>query len=108
MQYIGEKPSDPTTLYIYAGANGSFVFYEDQGTTFDYENGAFSQIPIHWDDKAGTLTLGKRTGSFDGMLAQRTFQVVLVSAAHPASFSPTATPAKSAQYTGAELRLKLR
>jgi alpha-D-xyloside xylohydrolase len=108
MQYIGEKPSDPTTLYVYTGASGSFVLYEDQGTTFDYEKGAFSEIPIRWDDKAGTLTLGKRTGSFDGMLAQRTFQVVLVSSAHPASFSPTPTATKTAQYTGAELRLKLR
>jgi alpha-D-xyloside xylohydrolase len=108
MQYIGEKPSDPTTLYVYAGANGSFVLYEDQGTTFDYEKGAFTQIPIHWDDKTATLTLGKRTGSFDGMLDHRTFQVVLVSAAHPSAFSPTPVASKSAQYTGAELRLNLR
>jgi alpha-D-xyloside xylohydrolase len=108
MQYIGEKPSDPTTLYVYAGASGSFVLYEDQGTTFDYEKGAFSQIPIHWDDKTATLTLGKRTGSFYGMLDHRTFQIVLVSAAHPAAFTPAPTAAKSAHYTGAELRLNLR
>jgi len=108
MQYIGEKPCDPTTLYVYAGADGRFVLYEDQGSTFDYEKGAFSQIPIRWDDKTGTLTLGNRTGSFDGMLDYRIFQIVLVSAAHPAGFSPTPTPLKSAQYTGAELHLKLR
>jgi hypothetical protein len=42
------------------------------------------------------------------MLDQRTFQVVLVSAAHPAAFSPTPTAARSAHYTGAELRLMLR
>ena len=107
MQYIGEKPSDPTTLYVYAGASGSFVLYEDQGTTFDYEHGAFSQIPIRWDDKSATLTLGKRTGTFDGMLDQRTFQVVLVSAAHPAAFSPKPTPTRTAHYSGAELRLTL-
>ena len=108
MQYIGEKPSDPTALYVYAGANASFLLYEGEGTTFDYEKGAFSQIPIRWDDKTATLTLGKRTGDFDGMLDHRTFRVVLVSAAHPASFSPTPTAAKSAKYTGAELRLNLR
>ena len=108
MQYIGEKPSDPTTLYVYAGASGSFTLYEDQGTTFDYQKGAFTQIPIHWNDKTATLTLGKRTGSFDGMLDHRTFQIVLVSAAHPSAFTPTPTAAKSAHYTGAEIRLNLR
>jgi alpha-D-xyloside xylohydrolase len=108
MQYVGEKPSDPTTLYVYSGANGSFVLYEDQGTTFDYEKGAFSQISIEWNDKAGTLTIGKRTGTYDGMLDHRTFQIILVSKAHPVGFAPTATPLKSVQYTGTELRLKLR
>ena len=108
MQYIGEKLSDATTLFVYAGANGSFVLYEDQGTTFDYEKGAFSEIPIHWDDKTGTLTLSKRTGSFDGMLDHRTFQIVLVSAAHPSAFFHTPAAAKTAEYTGAELHLKLR
>ena len=108
MQYIGEHACDPTILYIYAGADGSFVLYEDAGTTFDYEKGAFSQIPVRWDDKSGTLTLGERAGSFAGMLGRRTFQVVLVSKANPVGFSPTATPMKSVQYTGAELQLKLR
>jgi alpha-D-xyloside xylohydrolase len=107
-QYIGEKPSDPTTLFVYAGADGSFVLYEDQGTTFDYEKGAFTQIPIRWEDKTGTLTLGRRTGSFEGMLDRRTFQVVLVSKAHAVGFSPTPAASKTAQYTGVEVHMKLR
>jgi hypothetical protein len=68
MQYIGEKPADPITLYVYAGANGRFALYEDQGTTFDYEKGAFAEIPIQWDDHSRTLTIGERSGVFPGML----------------------------------------
>lgn len=108
MQYVAEKPSDPTTLYIYAGADGQFTLYEDQGTTFAYEKGAFSQIPIRWNDKTGTLTIGKRTGDYDGMLHNRTFQAVLVSKAHPVGFSLTPKPTGSVQYSGAETRLKLK
>jgi alpha-D-xyloside xylohydrolase len=108
MQYVGEKASDPTTLYVYAGANGTFNLYEDQGTTFDYEKGAYSEIPIRWDNATGTLTLGKRTGTFDGMLDHRTFQVVLVSKAHPAGVSLTPTRLKSVEYAGAEVRVKLQ
>jgi alpha-D-xyloside xylohydrolase len=107
MQYVAEKPTDPTTLYIYAGADGDFTLYEDQGTTFDYERGAFSEIPIHWDNKSSTLTIGNRTGQYEGMLQSRTFQVMLVSKTHPEPYSSTPTPSKTIQFTGAELQIKL-
>lgn len=108
MQYVAQKPSDPTTLYVYAGADGHFTLYEDQGTTFDYEKGAFSRIPISWDEKTTTLTIGARVGGFDGMLLQRTFQIVLVSATHPVGFPFTHAPLRSVQYTGAKAQLKLQ
>jgi alpha-D-xyloside xylohydrolase len=108
MQYVAEKPYDPITLYIYAGADGKFTLYEDQGTTFDYEKGAFSQIPIRWDDKTSTLTIGDRSGEFDGMLHDRTFRVVLVTKAHPAGFPFTPTQFRSVEYTGTTIRLNLQ
>jgi alpha-D-xyloside xylohydrolase len=108
MQYIAEKPSDPTTLYVYAGADGQFTLYEDEGTTFAYEKGGFAEIPLHWEDSTNTLTIGKRTGDYDGMLRDRNFQLVLVSKAHPVGVSLTPVPLRSVRYTGAEIRLKLQ
>jgi alpha-D-xyloside xylohydrolase len=108
MQYIGEKPADPIALYVYAGANGRFTLYEDQGITFDYEKGAFSEIPMQWDDRSHTLTIGGRRGEYPGMLANRTFQVVLVSRAHPAGFPITPGTAKSVEYKGAEVHIALQ
>lgn len=108
MQYIGEKPADPITLYVYAGADGQFTLYEDQGTTFDYEKGAFSEIPMRWDDGAHTLTIGQRSGEFAGMLRERTFKVVLVSSAHPSGFPFTSAGAKNVEYTGATVRVALQ
>jgi alpha-D-xyloside xylohydrolase len=108
MQYVAEKPYDPITLYIYAGADGQFTLYEDQGATFDYEKGAFSQIPIRWNDKTSTLTIGERSGSFNGMLHDRTFRVVLVTKAHPAGFPFTPARFRSVEYTGTTIPLKLQ
>ena len=108
MQYAGEKPCDPITLYIYAGADGEFTLYEDQGATFDYEKGAFSEIPIRWNDKTKMLTIDKRSGDFNGMLRHRTFRVVLVDKAHPAGFPFTPAEFTSVEYAGAAIRLKLR
>jgi alpha-D-xyloside xylohydrolase len=107
MQYIGEKAADLITLCVYAGANGRFTLYEDQGTTFDYEKGAFSEIPMQWDDRTHTLTIGERTGAFTGMLPQRTFRVVLVSKTHPAGFPFTANEARNVEYKGAATRIQL-
>jgi alpha-D-xyloside xylohydrolase len=103
LQYTDQMPADPITLYLYTGANGSFSLYEDEGTSYDYEGGAFTQIPITWTDATHTLTIGARQGSFTEMMATRTFQVVLVSPGKPVGFLPTTMPALSAtvSYTGA-------
>ncbi len=108
MQYVGQKLCDPTVLYVYAGADGKFTLYEDQGSTFDYEKGAFSEILIRWDDKSDALTIGDRSGDFNGMLRHRTFRVVLVNKEHPAGFSFTPAQFTSVEYSGTAIRLKLR
>jgi alpha-D-xyloside xylohydrolase len=101
LQYVAEKPADPITLTVYAGADGDFTLYEDQGLTYDYQQGAFSEIPLHWADATRTLSLGARQGSFTGMLSSRTFQIVVVSASKAVGFSFTPTADKSVTYTGA-------
>jgi alpha-D-xyloside xylohydrolase len=99
-QYVAEKPADTVTLWIYAGADGKFTLYEDDGLTYAYEKGAFSQIPIEWKDATRTLTLGPRSGSFTGMLNDRIFNLVLVSANQPLGYSATPKINLSVQYHG--------
>lgn len=76
-QYVDEN-QDPTEIRVYAGADGEFTLYEDAGDGYDYESGEFSNIPFTYDDHSKTLTIGKRTGKFDGMLKKRTFNIVFV------------------------------
>jgi alpha-D-xyloside xylohydrolase len=80
-QSASAKP-DPVELRVYAGADGDFTLYEDEGDNYDYERGAYSVIPLHWDDKAETLTIGDRRGTFPGMLEHRTFRVLRVTEGH--------------------------
>ena len=82
------KP-DPVELRIYSGADGDFTLYEDEGDNYDYERGANSVIPMHWDDKAQTLTIGDRHGTFPGMLESRTFRVVRVTEAYGVGVAST-------------------
>ena len=76
MQYVGEKSWDELELRVYPGADGQFVLYEDEGDNYNYEKGAYSIIPIKWNERTRTLTIGERQGSFKGMLQQRRFNIV--------------------------------
>ncbi len=108
LQYTGEKPADPITLYVYAGAEGAFTLYEDDGLTYGYEKGAFARIPIGWDDVTRTLTIGKRAGKFPGMLTKRTFNVVLVTKHKPAGFSFTPKADQTVTYRGKEVKVTFK
>jgi len=78
LQYTSEKAADPITLFVYTGKNASFSLYEDEGTNYNYEKGAFATIDFSYDEKTKTLTVGSRQGSFNGMLESRTFKVVVI------------------------------
>lgn len=110
LQYIDDKPapSDPLTLYVYGGVNASFTLYEDQGTTYDYEKGAFAEIPIEWNDANSTLTIGRRRGSFPEMLRSRKIHVVLCSHETPAGFHFESAPTRTIQYSGEAVTINLK
>ena len=78
MEWSTEKPADPIEIRVYPGADGDFTLYEDENDGYDYTKGQHATIPLHWDDAAKTLTIGKREGSFPGMLEKHTFHVVVV------------------------------
>ncbi|MBP5342149.1 MAG: DUF5110 domain-containing protein [Bacteroidales bacterium] len=75
VQYAAEKPWDDLELIVYPGADGTFTLYEDEGDNYNYEHGAYTEIPMTWKDKSRTLTIGNRSGSFPGMLQERQFRV---------------------------------
>ncbi|MBR0037692.1 MAG: DUF5110 domain-containing protein [Bacteroidales bacterium] len=90
IEYTREKPADVIRLFVYEGRDGEFTLYEDEGTNYNYEQGAFSNICFVYNDKHRTLSIGQREGDFPGMLPERTFIIVPVSATYPQGFDPEA------------------
>jgi alpha-D-xyloside xylohydrolase len=86
-QWIGEKPIPVITVLVYAGAEGHFTLYQDDGLTNAYERGAFAEIPLTWDDHQKALVCGKRKGSFPGMREYPHFKVIVVKPGHPWSYA---------------------
>lgn len=76
-QSIAEKSDEPIVLNIYPGADASFCLYEDEGDNMNYESGCRSTIGMSWDDSARKLTIGKRSGTFEGMQEVRTFKIAV-------------------------------
>ena len=77
-QYVDEKPDAPIVVHVYAGANGSATLYEDDGVSNAYTRGEASRIPISYDDKAGLVTIGERSGQYKGMPLKREFKVRVI------------------------------
>lgn len=96
VQYSTEKDWSRLELRVYPGADGSFTLYEDEFDNYNYENGAYTEIPLSWNDADRTLTIGARTGSYDGMLKSRKFVVDV----------PGSKP-KTVTYSGRAVTVKL-
>jgi alpha-D-xyloside xylohydrolase len=108
VQSTAEKPADPLTVWVYTGADATFELYEDDGVSYDYEQGAFATIPMRWDERSGTLRIGERTGSFPGMLRSREIRVVFVSKDAAVPHTPTPTGHRSLRYDGNAIEFKSR
>jgi alpha-D-xyloside xylohydrolase len=102
-EYSDEKPADPIELRVYPGADGRFTLYEDENDNYNYEKGKYATIPIQWNDAKRTLTIGKRSGAFPGMMAKRRFYVFFVKENHGTGVSPSQDPDLKVEYSGAEV-----
>ena len=109
MEWSDQKKPELIDLYVYAGKDGSYTLYEDEGTNYNYEKGKYATIDFQYDDAQKTLTIGARKGSFDGMLQKRRFNVVLVSGDNQQGISLAKVPkGKKVKYAGQVVTVKLK
>jgi alpha-D-xyloside xylohydrolase len=75
LQYTAEKKADTITLYVYAGKDGAFTLYEDEGLNYNYEKGLFANIKFFYSESNQSITINEREGAFPGMLKKRYFRI---------------------------------
>ena len=109
MQWSDEKKPELIDLYVYAGKDGSYTLYEDEGTNYNYEKGKYAVIDFKYDDARKQVTIGARKGSFDGMLQKRPFNLILVDQKKQQGVNLAKSPkGKVVKYVGQAMTVKLK
>jgi alpha-glucosidase len=76
IQYTAQKPSPTMELHIYNGDKvNTFIYYEDDGLTYQFEDGQFYRRLIKFDPRNHSLTIAKQEGSFNSKF--NSFRLIL-------------------------------
>ncbi|MBQ1168227.1 MAG: DUF5110 domain-containing protein [Bacteroidales bacterium] len=80
-----EKPLDTIVLNVWPADKGEYTFWEDDGTTYEHENGAIARTRFSYEKKGRRLTLAVDPveGSYEGMHTSRTYEVKMTLARKP-------------------------
>ncbi|WP_426586074.1 TIM-barrel domain-containing protein [Mucilaginibacter sp. R-33] len=66
VQTTSEAPTDTLTLHIYNGRlNNTFILYQDDGKSYNYENNDFNKRVINFDPTQRKLIISEPTGNFN-------------------------------------------
>jgi len=74
IQHTGQPNDGVLYLHVYAGSSeSSFVFYEDDGTTYNYTHGEYHKRLIRYNPLKKEITLSPAEGSFTSRYRQVKF-----------------------------------
>ncbi|MCP1103062.1 alpha-D-xyloside xylohydrolase [Aequitasia blattaphilus] len=77
LTYATEKVDTPFEIHIYEGADAEFLYYEDAGDGYAYEEGIYNAIPMKWNDAESILTIGEAKHRFENGLVNRKCVAIL-------------------------------
>jgi alpha-glucosidase len=78
VQFSDALPGGPLNAVAFAGADGAFTLYEDDGETRGYAAGVVSQVMLTWDDSRHCLSWAR--GGAAGAAGARAFTQIAVTA----------------------------
>jgi alpha-D-xyloside xylohydrolase len=109
IQHTGNNSHSPITLNVYTGANGSFSLYEDDGVSRQYLHGRYSRVPLKWDERTKTLTIGAREGNgYAGMAGKRVINIRWMRPGVARPLALDGKPDATVTYSGAPMIVRLR
>lgn len=108
VQFATEKNWNNLEIRVYEGADGKFVLYEDENDNYNYEKGECSTIHFSWDNDKKVLTISNREGSFNGMMKERSFTIVVVKSNKGTGINTDPKYDKVVSYNGKKISVELQ
>lgn len=107
--YIGTKPVDSLILKVFPHGDSEYVLREDDGDSYEYENGAISSTRFVCREKGGAVqfTVEPVRGSYRGMPRERTYSFEIRLGARPASVTADGRPLAGWTFEDGILRFAL-
>lgn len=92
MQYVNEHPVEVITLLCYPQGKSSYLLYDDDGKSMDYQHGIYSttNIESNYDQGTWTLQIHKSTGLY--RLKERSYAVAAFFDQEPSSVVQNGSP----------------
>jgi hypothetical protein len=87
MDYTDQRPVDSLIVHVYAPGNSSYLLYEDDGISLDYEQGKSALTPFSCTSSGSAcrITIGPTKGEFAGQTVSRSHLLNIVGLPKPAS-----------------------
>ena len=100
MQFIGEEPLDTLMVKVFPKDVSSYTMYEDDGKTYDYENGAIATTRYECKQSGRTVefTVFPVEGSYNGMCKARTYELEIDAPQRPSEVLVNNVPIMDWQY----------
>jgi alpha-glucosidase (family GH31 glycosyl hydrolase) len=89
-EYSNAKPLDTVILNVYGAGTGHFELYEDDGISLAYGKDEYALTGMTYatsSDGLHHLDIGPTTGTFQGQVQARTYELHIHAAGKPASIS---------------------
>lgn len=99
-EQFASQIAGPIELRIYTGADGEIMLYDDDGLTYNYENGQYTETLVRWNDATRKLTIGPRRGSYKNGAATQVFRIVWVRPGHGVGIDPETNPDAEVVFNG--------
>lgn len=87
VNYIGEKPMDHLSLEIYPYEASTFILYDDDGKSLEYQKGKFALTAIKCDQKDGKVLVQIDAPKGDYKVTERSYSLNIHSEHAPKSVS---------------------
>lgn len=107
IQTVYEQPDAPILLTIYAGKDGQYRLYQDDGKSYDYEKGEFSVTSITWNDDARTVEFAAREGEFPELVKSREYRIRIIDGKQDGADDFSVEGATSVTFSGQPITVQL-